>query len=136
MEGTPSTALIASTLASGRTLFLILHILGVACFAYIVAKRLVPLFRAQRDIRFDRPWARLAKVLQFWLGQWKHPRYRTAGLLHILIFAGFILLAIRAFSTLVVGVSEDFVIPGLAGQAGHFYGVVTDYAATVVLLCM
>src|ERR1039458_1772839 len=89
---------VTSWLVAWRTLFLIIHILGVVCFAYIVAKRLVPLLRAERDLRFDQPWARLEKVLKFWLGQWKHPRYKTAGTLHILIFAGFILLALRAFS--------------------------------------
>jgi Fe-S oxidoreductase len=123
-------------LASGRTLFLILHFLGITCFAYIVARRLVPLLRAQPDLRFDRPFARLGKLLKFGLGQWKHPRYRTAGIIHIFIFAGFLTLAMRAFYVLIVGVSENFVIPGLSGSAGHIYDIVTDYAATVVFLCM
>jgi Fe-S oxidoreductase len=101
-----------------------------------VAKRLVPLFRAERDFRFDQPWLRLGRVLKYWLGQWKHPRYRVAGILHIFIFAGFIVLAIRAFSVLIVGVSENFVMPGLSGRAGEIYNTITDYAATVVFLCM
>ena len=42
----------------------------------------------------------------------------------------------RAFSVLIVGVSENFVMPGLSGQAGHIYNIITDYAATVVFLCM
>jgi hypothetical protein len=74
--------------------------------------------------------------LKFWLGQWKHPRYKFAGILHNLIFAGFILLALRAFSVLIVGVSESFVMPGLSGRTGFIYDVITDYAATVVFLCM
>jgi len=123
-------------MVSGRNLFLAIHVLGVACFAYIVARRLVPLVRAQSDPRFDHPIARLGKVFQFWLGQWKHPRYKFAGALHILIFAGFILLALRAFSLLIVGVSADFVMPGLSGRTGRIYDLVTDYAATVVFMCM
>ncbi len=123
-------------LVQGQVLFLIIHILGVVCFAYIIARRLVPLLRAQRDLRFDRPLERAGKVLKFCLGQWKHPRYKTAGILHILIFAGFILLAIRAFDVLIVGVSQNFVMPGLSGEAGRIYEAVTDYAATVVFLCM
>ena len=136
VEGIQSAAQPAAWLARGQALFLFLHVLGVACFAYIVGRRLVPLLRAERDLRFDRPFARLSKVLKFWLGQWKHPRYKTAGTLHILIFAGFILLAMRAFTVLIVGVSQNFVVPGLSGEAGHIYEVATDYAATVVLLCM
>jgi Fe-S oxidoreductase len=123
-------------LAPGRTFFLLIHILGIACFSYIVAKRLVPLLRAERDLRFDHPLERLGRVLKFWLGQWKQPRYRVAGTIHIFIFAGFIVLAMRAFTVLIVGVSENFVMPGLAGKAGPIYDIVTDYAATIVFLCM
>jgi Fe-S oxidoreductase len=123
-------------LVPGRTLFLTIHVLGVACFAYIVARRLVPLTRAQRDFRFDRPLTRVGRVLKFWFGQWKHPRYKFAGTFHVLIFAGFILLAARAFTVLIVGVSENFVLPGLSGRTGHLYDIITDYAATVVFLCM
>src|ERR1039457_1542184 len=136
MENIQSLAQMTSWLATGRILLLLIHLLGVGCFAYIVAKRLVPLIRGERDFRFDRPFVRLGRVLKFWLGQWKHPRYRTAGILHIFIFAGFIVLAIRAFTVLIVGVSENFVIPGLSGRAGHIYNTITDYAATVVFLSM
>ncbi len=125
-----------SYLAQGRTLFLLIHWIGNLSFAYIVARRLQPLLRAQRDPRFDRPLARLGNVAKFWFGQWKHPRYRLAGSLHILIFAGFLLLAMRAFTVLIVGVSPNFAMPGLTGRAGELYENATDYAATVVFLCM
>ena len=121
---------------SGRVLFLIIPFLGCACFAFIVYRRMVPLVRGQRDFRFDRPLVRLGRILKFWLGQWKHPRYRFAGTMHILVFAGFIILATRAFSLLIIGVNEDFVVPGLSGSAGHVYDVIREYAATVVFLCM
>jgi Fe-S oxidoreductase len=134
--GNYSPAQVTDWLIPGRNLFLAIHLLGVACFAYIVAKRLVPLVRAERDLRFDRPLVRLGRVFKFWLGQWKHPRYKTAGTLHILIFSGFILLAMRAFTVLIVGVSQNFVMPGLSGMAGHVYDIITDYAATVVFVCM
>ncbi len=136
MVGTQSAAQLTPWLVSGRTLCLTIHLLGLAGFSYIVMKRLTPLFRAERDFRFDRPWARLGKVLKYWLGQWKHPRYRAAGILHIFIFAGFIVLALRAFTVLIVGISQDFVMPGLSGRAGPIYNLITDYAATIVLLCM
>jgi Fe-S oxidoreductase/nitrate reductase gamma subunit len=136
VEGFQSVGQVTSSLDAGRTLFLVIHILGIAGFAYIVARRLVPLVRAERDLRFDRPLVRLGTVFKFWLGQWKHPRYKAAGTLHILIFAGFILLAMRAFTVLMVGVSPNFVMPGLSGRTGEIYGVITDYAATVVFVCM
>ena len=118
-------------LVRGRNLFLFLHLLGLVCFAYIAARRLVPLLRAQRDLRFDRPVERLAKVLQFWLAQWRHPRYRFAGIMHLLIFAGFLILASRAFSLLALGISDSFAV-----EPGGLYDTVRDYASTVVFLCM
>jgi Fe-S oxidoreductase len=136
VQGIQSAAEVTSWLITGRELFLIIHILGLVCFAYIVARRLVPLIRAQRDLRFDQPLVRLGRILKFWLGQWKQPRYKTAGTIHIFIFAGFIVLAMRAFTVLIVGVSEDFVMPGLSGRAGEIYNTITDYASTIVFLCM
>src|SRR5581483_9026292 len=89
----------------GYTLFLLLHLLGIVCFTYIAARRVQPLLRAQPDFRFDRPLARLGKVGRFWLGQWRHPRYKLAGVLHVLIFAGFLILVPRAFSLLLQGIT-------------------------------
>ena len=136
MVGTESVQQVTSWLVPGRALFLTIHLLGVACFSYIVAMRLVPLLRGERDFRFDHPVERLGRVLKFWLGQWKQPRYRVAGTIHVFIFAGFIVLAMRAFTVLIVGVSETFVMPGLSGRAGPVYDIITDYAATLVFLCM
>jgi Fe-S oxidoreductase len=121
---------------SGRVLFVMIPIIGCALFAFIISKRMLPLVRGERDFRFDRPGLRLGKVLKFWLAQWRHPRYKLAGTIHILIFAGFILLATRAFSLLIIGVSPDFVVPGLSGTTGHVYDIIREYAATVVFLCM
>ena len=47
MVGIQSAAQMTSWLVAGRILFLIIHLLGVACFAYIVATRLVPLLRGR-----------------------------------------------------------------------------------------
>src|ERR1022692_4052850 len=136
VEGIQSPAQVTYWLITGRDLFFVLNLLGVACFFYIVSKRMAPLIRGERDWRFDRPLVRLERVLQFWLGQWKHPRYRTAGIMHILFFAGFLILATQAFSLLILGFSPNFTLPGSSGEIGHIYDIVKDYAATVVFLCM
>ncbi len=127
-----SAAQLTSWLDTGRILFSLIDVLGVALFSYIVARRLVPLLHAQRDFRFDQPWLRLERVLQFWLGQWKQPRYFLAGVLHIFIFAGFLVLLVHSFSLLLVGVFGRFVMPGFSGRAGDVYSMLTDYAATLV----
>jgi len=136
LESTHSPAQVTHWLSMARALFLLIHGLGIALFSFIVAKRVAPLLRAERDVRFDRPFSRLARTLQFWLAQWKHPRYKTAGFIHILIFAGFLVLAVRTFSVLVLGLSPDFAVPLLSGKPAHLYDIATDYAATIVFLCM
>ena len=133
-EGIQSPAEVTFWFIQGRLLFQLIPLIGAACFAWIVARRLTPLLRAESDFRFDRPLARIGMLARYWLGQWKHPRYRMAGVIHISIFAGFIILVIRAFSLLILGVNERFVAPGLSGSMGHLYGILKDYAATVVFL--
>lgn len=75
----------------------------------------------------------MQRVAKFWFGQWKHPRYKVAGTLHLLIFAGFLLLATRAFYLLLFGLAEDF-LP--SGGASRVYDVVADYAGTIVFLAV
>jgi Fe-S oxidoreductase len=120
----------------GQILFVLIQMVGLALFAYIVARRLNPLLQAQRDCRFDRPQVRLARTLKYWLMQWKHPRYKAAGLIHILLFAGFIILVVRAFALLFLGVSPHFAMPRLPGSAGPIYDYITQYASTIVFLCV
>ena len=119
----------------GEALFLAIILIGLAFFAYIVFKRITPLIRAQHDCRFDRPLLRLKKVGQFWFGQWKHPRYRVAGCIHILIFAGFIVLAYRSFTLIALGVSDRLPL-GFPGTFDNVVGRIQEYAATIVFLCM
>ena len=112
---------------------LFLQLIGLGCFSCIAYKRIVPLLMGERDPRFDRPLLRLRNLVKFWFGQWKHPRYRVAGTLHLMIFAGFVILATRAFYLLLFGLAADFAAPGAIGRT---YDVVVDYAATVVFLAV
>ncbi|RLB84626.1 MAG: electron transfer flavoprotein [Deltaproteobacteria bacterium] len=112
----------------------VIPIVGIAVFTYIIAKRLAPLVRAAPDNRFDRINERIVNVIKLWLGQYKQPRYMMAGTLHILIFAGFIILSVRSLSLVFLGISEDFMLPGLGGIAGQIYGVFKDFAGTFVLV--
>jgi Fe-S oxidoreductase len=113
---------------------LVIPIVGVGIFTYIMAKRIAPLVLAAPDHRFDRPISRIIGLIKLWLMQWKQPRYMQAGVIHMMIFAGFIILSIRSVSLVVIGISEDFVFPGLGGVLGQIYNVLKDYAATMVLI--
>ena len=114
--------------------YILITCAGICLFAYILYRRLVPLFRAAPDQRVDRIGARIGKVLQIWLGQWRQPRYLLAGMIHIFIFAGFVLLGARSLQLILIGFWDGAALPGLGGQTGAAYNLVKDYAATWVFI--
>ncbi len=112
----------------------LIPMIGVAVFTYIMAIRVAPLVKAAPDNRFDRIFDRIKKVAKIWLAQYRQPRYMLAGVLHIIIFAGFLVLSIRSTSLVIMGISQDFVMPGFGGFVGIIYNFLKDYAATMVLI--
>lgn len=112
----------------------LIPVVGVGCFSYIIAKRLAPLVKAAPDNRFNRLPERIFQLIKIWLLQWRQPRYMKAGVIHILIFIGFLVLSIRSTELVVVGLSNDFVMPGFGGALGKIYNFFKDYAATMVLI--
>ena len=113
---------------------LVIPIIGIALFTYIMARRLAPLVRANPDNRFDNIPARVVNLLKIWLVQYRQPRYMLAGVLHIIIFAGFLILSVRSISLVFIGISQGFVMPGFGGWRGDLYNVFKDVAATAVFI--
>ena len=70
--------------------------------------------------------------MKYWLAQWKQPRFMLAGILHIVIFAGFLILSFRSLSLVLMGIFGP--ISGLPEGLAHLYSIVKDYAATLVFL--
>ncbi|MFO8084756.1 MAG: (Fe-S)-binding protein [Desulfobacterales bacterium] len=113
---------------------LIIPVIGVAIFTYIIAKRLAPLIRALSDERMDHPAKRLAGLFKYAIGQYKQPRYMLAGIIHIIFFAGFIIISLRSITLVLLGISEGYHLPGLGGDVGTTYNMVKDVTAAVLLL--
>ena len=112
----------------------ILPVIGIGVFTYIMVRRIAPLVRANPDNRFDQIGKRVTNLIFVWLGQIRQPRYMLAGVLHIAIFAGFLILSIRSTSLVIIGLSDGFVLPGFGGFLGDIYNFLKDYAATIVLI--
>ena len=74
---------------------ILIPLVGVTIFAYIMFRRLQPLVKAAPDDRFCCIGQRIGLTLKIWLAQWRQPRYLLAGIIHIFIFAGFIILGDR-----------------------------------------
>ncbi len=128
----------AATIAGipGNVLFLLIALVAIAVFAWVIVRRAAPLRRGARDPRFDRLGQRLVRVLKYWLGQWRHPRYRLAGVLHIVVFFGFLVLAIRSTELVLLGIFQGFQMPGLDGALGTVYDIARDYASTAVFVAV
>ena len=111
---------------------------GGAAFAVSAVVRFTPLLALRRVDRVSNPGARLAALLRYGLGQKRllDPEERVAGLLHVLVFAAFLVLALRTVTLFGMGFDEGFHLPGLApGSAlGHAYDVVKDVVVVGALV--
>ena len=130
----PATATILGMPA--KIIYILIPLVGVGIFGYIIYRRLTPLLNAAPDERFDRIPERIRSVIKIWLGQWRHPRYMLAGVVHIFLFAGFLILGARSTQLVFLGFIDGFQLPGFGGAFGDFYHVLKDYAATWVLVAV
>jgi len=118
----------------GKVFFIFIPLISVGVFAYIIVKRLEPLYRAAPDPRLDRITKRLLGMFKYAIGQYRHPRYLTAGIIHITLFTGFIIISLRSITLVILGVSDGFALPGLSGDFGYVYGIFKDVATTLILI--
>jgi Fe-S oxidoreductase len=117
-----------------KIIFFLIPLIGIGAFVYIVVKRLAPLIKAAPDNRFDRFPERIKSVLKIWLAQWRHPRYMIAGIMHIFLFAGFLILGARSTQLMFLGFIDGFQLPGFGGSLGSVYNVLKDCASTWVFI--
>ncbi|MFA6954581.1 MAG: heterodisulfide reductase-related iron-sulfur binding cluster [Thermoanaerobaculia bacterium] len=130
----PATAMLAGMPA--MWLFVLIPLVGLGCFAWIMARRVAPLLLGAPDPRFNRTLERIVMVLKLWLAQWRQPRYSLAGVLHIVVFVGFLVLGARSTEMVILGFVDGFVLPGLGGVFGSVYNVAKDIASTAVFVAV
>ncbi|MEW6349421.1 MAG: (Fe-S)-binding protein [Thermodesulfobacteriota bacterium] len=107
---------------------------SLGLFAYIMYKRIGLLRVGLPDPRVDRIGERIKMMLLYGFGQLRQPRYLGAGIMHILLFAGFVLLSLRSLTLIGRGFAADFHLPLMGGSAGFAYEVIKDYVVLVVLV--
>lgn len=112
----------------------VILIVALCLFAYIMYRRIDLLRKGMPDPRFSDIGQRIKRAIQFGFGQWRQPRYLGAGILHILLFAGFMLLSLRSLTLIGRGFSPEFHLPFLTGSAGFGYEVLKDYVVLMVLI--
>jgi Fe-S oxidoreductase len=85
----------------------ILLIIGVLVFGYTMSGRILALLRMKPVNRFDRIPERLLRLMRFGFAQRRmvDPEEFTPGLMHLLIFVAFMVLALRTIMLFVMGFS-------------------------------
>jgi Fe-S oxidoreductase len=106
---------------------------AISLFSYVMFRRIQLLRLGMPDPRFSDIGERIRLMLVYGFGQWRQPRYLGAGVLHILLFAGFMILSLRSLTLIGRGFSSEFHLPLLTGSAAFSYEVLKDYVVLMVL---
>jgi hypothetical protein len=98
------------------TTLLLVGALGV--FGVTLVRRLRPLRALRREQRLDRLGERVPGLLRFGFGQRRllDREELVPGLLHVLLFAAFLVLALRTVTLFGMGFSPGFHLPGLVAD--------------------
>ncbi|MET0391274.1 MAG: (Fe-S)-binding protein [Polyangiales bacterium] len=122
-------------------LMLVILLSTLGYFAWTAARRTLVLFKAQPDPRFDADGLalgpRVMNTLVYAFGQKKMPYYRGAGLAHIPIFFGFVVLLLRVLMLWGRGFDRDFDMFGvlaLTNPVGVTYNLLKEAFGVLVLL--
>jgi len=117
----------------GSFVLLFILIVGLALFFYIIYKRYLLLSSGKPDRRLDSLGRRVYDLIVYGILQWKQPRYPWIGILHIMIFWGFVVLALRSITLYGLGIKAGFVLPLMGGSLGDLYDLVKDIFEIIVL---
>src|SRR5829696_9477459 len=88
-------------------------LVALGFFAVTMARRVAPLLAMRKDDRISRAGERARALLRYGLGQQRlvDPEERGPGVLHVLIFVAFLVLAARSVTMFGMGFSPEFHLP-------------------------
>lgn len=115
-------------------------LVNLAIFAYSARRRTRQLLVGTHDRDFSLSggelWSRIKDVAVYAFGQRRMPYYRAAGIAHMAIFAGFLVLLLRSIMLWARGYDADFDFWGVLGRGtllGDGYALAKDVFAILVL---
>lgn len=119
------------------SIFFYFIILGFgAFFVLTVITRLIPFLQSKPEARFDHLPQRVRDFFLIMIAQSKFFRrqYWYSGILHVLIFWGFLVLLVRSLNLLLDGVHEDLSLQSLLGDAFTGFRPVMDLFNVLVIV--
>src|SRR5215813_3393122 len=87
----------------GTVLFSLVLLLAIVAFVYSASRRVRVLLALAPEPRFDRIGTRIRKTLEYAFLQKRMFRDLYAGIFHIFIFTGFLVLLVRTIALIVEG---------------------------------
>ncbi len=94
----------------------LLMAIALAGFGWLAWRKLGIVMRLRPEVRWDHPWTRIRRVLVVGLLQSRMIHGEpAAGIMHCVIFTGFLALLARKVQLIIIGYQPDFVYPGWPG---------------------
>lgn len=119
-------------------LFMAVIVLNLFVFLYVFYYRLQIMLMGSPDNRFDQIGRRLLLTVKYAFGQYKMPQELIPGILHIMIFSGFMVLALRTTVIFFQGFAgADFslyAVPLLGYYIGPLYQIAKELVVIGVLI--
>ncbi len=112
----------------------LLLLAALGTFAAVMKPRLQILLHLRRENLFDQLPERLRGMLKLAIGQYRMPREAVAGLAHIFIFTGFMIVSLATVTHFVHAYVPGWTLWGLRGRGGDVYTLVKDSSEMLVLL--
>ena len=112
----------------------LLMLAAFAGFFYLAWRKVAIIVALAPETRWDRPLSRARRVVKNGLLQSRMIRgERKPGIMHAVIFAGFLALLARKLQLIVIGYDEAFVYPGALGAAFVFGKDLVEVAVLVAV---
>ncbi len=121
----------------GLIFFYLLFFGAIAFFAFAAGQRVRVFASGRPDNRFDRLPERLAQMIPYVLGNLRvatRKRYWYSGILHSLIFWGFIVLQIRTLNFILEGVYNDISLENIFDEPYAYFRPVMDAFNLLVIV--
>ena len=112
----------------------IIALAALTVFAFIIRSRIDLLLASQKDPRFSNWKDRFLGLIDYGFIQKRQPRYLWAGIIHIMIFWGFVVLGLRSLDLVTEGLGIPMFRPFMHSPFGIFYNAIKDVFELMVLV--
>ncbi len=116
----------------------VLFVVAFGAFGFTLLGRWRLMRAGPWDLPFDQPGERLRRMAKFALGQWRLPRHKLAGIAHIFIYAGAVIMLLRAMILFARGFIDNphfgYWLFDTGTPLGGLYSFVKDVLVVLVMV--